>query len=295
MPSVDILSLTCFALLAIGYVLFAVLSRVEKTASIIREAWPILHAETVIVATVATSFWIGGWVLQICVLVLATRVGFESASVARLRDKSISPITVAIALPGAGFLASFLPFAVLGGIIIPIVIAGVIALTAYKALSRRAIIDLIVFPVLPMVMFVAASFHEPAIVWMLIAFILVETFDSYALLGGKLLGRTKAFPNLSPNKTIEGLAIGAVMLMITAAIAGKIVADAPIWTAVNVALIVGIFTIVGDLTASRLKRQSDVKDYPQVMAHQGGVLDITDAWIVAGAVLAWLSQIVDLT
>ncbi len=295
MPSIEILSLTCFALLAIGYVLFALLSRVPATTRIIKEAWPILHAETVIVATVATAFWVGGWVLQLCVLALAARVGYEAAAVARERSGAVMPIAFAVILPTFGFAASFLAFGLIGWIILGILLLALAGKPFAKDPSVQASLDLAVFPAAPAILFVAASIHEPAVVWMLIAFILVETFDSYALLGGKLFGRTKAFPGLSPNKTVEGLLIGAVMLMATAAIAGKIVADAPVVTAANVALIVGVLTIIGDLTASRLKRQSGVKDYPRVLPHQGGILDITDAWIVAGAGLAWLSQVVDLT
>jgi phosphatidate cytidylyltransferase len=43
-----------------------------------------------------------------------------------------------------------------------------------------------------------------------------------------------------------------------------------------------IGAIVGDLTASAAKRRAHVKDYPAVIAGQGGLLDIYDSWIVAG-------------
>ena len=294
MPSVEILSITCFALLAIGYGIFVVLARVPATSKIITEAWPILHAETVIVATVATAFWIGGWILQLCVLGLAARVGFEAASVAQARGLKVPPILFAVALPLAGWTATLISFVALGWMVLIATLIAIAILFAFKSKAPVAL-ELFAFPIAPTIVFIAAAFSEPAVVWMLIAFILVETFDSYALLGGKLFGHTRAFPNLSPNKTVEGLCIGGVMLMFTAAIAGKIVADAPIVTAVQTALIVGVLTIVGDLSASRLKRQSGVKDYPTIMSHQGGLLDIADAWLVAGAGLAWLAQVIDLT
>ena len=116
-----------------------------------------------------------------------------------------------------------------------------------------------------------------------------ETFDSYALLGGKLFGKHKAFPNLSPNKTVEGLGIGAIMLMATAAGLGVLLAGLPVLASAAIALFAGVLTLAGDLLASRLKRLSGVKDYPQILPHQGGLLDITDAWVVTGAGLVCLA------
>jgi CDP-diglyceride synthetase len=43
-----------------------------------------------------------------------------------------------------------------------------------------------------------------------------------------------------------------------------------------------IGAIAGDLTASAAKRRAHVKDYPAIIASQGGLLDIYDSWIVAG-------------
>ena len=86
--------------------------------------------------------------------------------------------------------------------------------------TERVALDLLVFPTVPLVVFTAAGLHGGFEVWLLVAFILVETFDSYALLGGKFFGRHKAFPVLSPRKTVEGLVIGAIVLMLTAGLVG---------------------------------------------------------------------------
>jgi phosphatidate cytidylyltransferase len=44
--------------------------------------------------------------------------------------------------------------------------------------------------------------------------------------------------------------------------------------------------VAGDLLASLAKRRAGVKDYPPIMKVQGGLLDIIDAWLVAGPCLA---------
>ena len=282
-------------LLGLGYVLFFVLGRVKSTAAIIKDAWPILIAETVIVSTVVIAFFLGGWILKFAVLALAARVAFEAANVAAQRAYTLPPIQWAMIVTIAAFISLFLPFLLIG-------IAGIIAIVASTIISSRpgtapktaVIFDLLKFPFAPVVIFAGASAQPGLGALLLIAFILVETFDSYALLGGKLMGRRKAFPTLSPNKTIEGLLIGALMLIATAVIAGALMAATPVWIAALVALASGVLTVTGDLTASLLKRKSGVKDYPVIMAHQGGLLDITDAWIATGAGLAVVFQIAQL-
>jgi phosphatidate cytidylyltransferase len=145
-----------------------------------------------------------------------------------------------------------------------------------------------VFPVLPLAAFSHAA-SEPRLAPMLVlAFFLVEMFDSFSLLGGKLYGRTPLVPRLSPRKTWEGLATGAgaTLLAILALVAWL---GLPLLPMLIAGLVVVISAIAGDLLGSLAKRRAGVKDYPAVMTVQGGLLDITDAWLVAGPCLAGLA------
>lgn len=295
--TVTALALTCFVLLAAGYGLFLALERNERLAPVVRDAWPILHTETLIVGAAAGAFWIDGWLLIIALLALAWRTGYEAATVAARRAALPAPVFLGAAMAFLGLLASLLPM-------VALVITALLALVACGALSRsgrfpadsaQAVgVELVLFPGVPLIVFTAAGLNGGYGVWLLAAFILVETFDSYALLGGKLFGKTRAFPVLSPNKTVEGLATGAAMLMLTAALAGALLAGLPVLATSAVALFAGALTLAGDLTASRLKRRSGVKDYPAILPHQGGLLDITDAWITAGAGLVALAALLGL-
>lgn len=290
--TIPALALTCLVLLGAGYLLFIALGRVAGLAPVIRDAWPILHMETLIVGTVAGAFWLGGWVLTAALLAHAARTGFEAARVAQMRHKILSPLAFGAGVAVLGMLASLLPIALLCWIgIAGVALCITVARSQHFAADTTpaVLLDLAVFPLLPLVVFTAAGIEGSFGVWLLAGFILVETFDSYALLGGKLIGGVKAFPHLSPNKTIGGLATGAVMLMLTAAVAGALLGGVPILTSAALALFAGVLSIVGDLTASRLKRKSGVKDYPTVLPHQGGLLDITDAWIATGAGLICLA------
>jgi len=295
--TVSALALTCFILLAVGYVVFLVLGRVERLAPVVADAWPILLTETLIVGVAAGTFWIGGWVLAIGLVVHAVRTAYEAASVANRRHHLAHPLIIGGGIAALAILAAFLPI-----YIICIAAPGLAALliTLIRQNKRppnsamRVTLDLALFPMLPLLVFTAAGLQGGYGVWLLAAFILTETFDSYASLGGKLFGKRKAFPNLSPNKTVEGLAIGAGMLMGTAALVGAILAGLPVLASAGIAFISGGFTVAGDLTASRLKRLSGVKDYPQVMPRQGGLLDITDAWITNGAGLICIAVLLGL-
>jgi phosphatidate cytidylyltransferase len=147
--------------------------------------------------------------------------------------------------------------------------------------------DLLVFPVLPLLAFATAcAGTNPAI--FLAAWIGIETFDSYALLAGKVFGRRKAFPVLSPNKTIEGLAGGVAMLVLTVLVAAAFLDNLSYGRALAFALLIGVFTVTGDLAASLMKRRAGVKDFPPLVPHQGGLFDIFDSWIATGGALAVL-------
>jgi phosphatidate cytidylyltransferase len=117
-----------------------------------------------------------------------------------------------------------------------------------------------------------------------LAFFLVEIFDSFSLLGGKLFGRTPLVPRLSPRKTREGLAAG-ISAMLLAALALALWLDLPLMHMLVASGLVVSAAIAGDLLGSLAKRHAGVKDYPAVMTVQGGLLDIADSWIVAGPCL----------
>jgi len=294
--SVTTLAVACLVLLAAGYLAFFLLERSPKMAPVIKDVWPVLHVETLIVGTVALCFWLGGWVLAMALTLHALRVGFEAASVTARRGLALPPLAVGAALAGLGWLASLLPapglrLAGLGALGITLI--NRLALRRRADSPLAAALDLVALPGIPLVVFTGIGLQGGYGAWLLAAFILVETFDSYALLGGKLFGRTRAFPVLSPNKTVEGLVIGAAMLMLTAGLLGAW-AGAPLWSGAAVALVAGGFTLAGDLTASRLKRLSGVKDFPQLLPHQGGLFDTTDAWIATGAGLVCLAVIFNL-
>lgn len=105
-------------------------------------------------------------------------------------------------------------------------------------------------------------------------------------LTGRLLGRTKMSPLLSPKKTWQG-AIGGMIASV--AVAVGVQAMFPVirhgWIgAIGFGLTVGIAGILGDLTESLIKRDLQTKDAAKSIPGFGGVLDVIDSLLFAGPV-----------
>ncbi|MEM7343038.1 MAG: phosphatidate cytidylyltransferase [Chloroflexota bacterium] len=110
---------------------------------------------------------------------------------------------------------------------------------------------------------------------------IVETHDSFALLMGQLFGRRKIFPQLSPKKTYEGSFFGILSALLMAVLLGWFVTGWSLLHSIGAALLIVLFTLFGDLAASKLKRDAGVKDFGNVLPRQGGILDIYDSLIFA--------------
>ncbi len=104
--------------------------------------------------------------------------------------------------------------------------------------------------------------------------------DTGAYAGGRLFGRHKLAPRLSPNKTVEGAIAGwitgAIIGIVIFAVAGRLDVRTVI-----VPIIVGISVIIGDLFESALKRRYAVKDSGGILPGHGGILDRIDGTLVA--------------
>ena len=129
-----------------------------------------------------------------------------------------------------------------------------------------------------------------------IIIILAATFvgDTGAYLGGRMFGTRKLAPAVSPNKTVEGLAIGMLAAIFGAWAAG-LYDDG--WLSHGQALLFGLAVAVlaplGDLFESKVKRDAGAKDAGKLFGAHGGVLDRLDAaffTLVAGYYV-WLAML----
>ena len=113
----------------------------------------------------------------------------------------------------------------------------------------------------------------------LLAFSCIWAADIGAYIFGKFFGRTR-LSNISPKKTVEGAVFG-VLGSIAVAIAGSWYLRWSGWplTGAALGLLIGIASLLGDLTESMMKRDAGVKDSGQLIPGHGGILDRADSYV----------------
>src|SRR5215831_3430466 len=114
--------------------------------------------------------------------------------------------------------------------------------------------------------------------------------DTFAYVGGRLLGRHRMAPTLSPGKTWEGFVVGSLAGVFVAFVALYQDRDdyLAIWQAVLLGVVVVAAAAAGDLFESMLKRDMEVKDTGRLLGGHGGVLDRVDSLLFAGAAAYYL-------
>lgn len=115
--------------------------------------------------------------------------------------------------------------------------------------------------------------------------------DTCAYCVGMLIGKHKMAPILSPKKSIEG-AVGGVA---GAALLGVIYAAATQGKMAEYALICAVgalISMVGDLAASAIKRNQNIKDYGKLIPGHGGILDRFDSVIITAPVIYYLAKMI---
>ena len=113
--------------------------------------------------------------------------------------------------------------------------------------------------------------------------------DTCAYCVGMLIGKHKMAPVLSPKKSIEG-AVGGVA---GAALLGVIYAAATQGKMAEYALICAVgalISMVGDLAASAIKSNQNIKDYGKLIPGHGGILDRFDSVIITAPVIYYLAK-----
>ncbi len=131
------------------------------------------------------------------------------------------------------------------------------------------------------------------IVWLI--FLSSWGCDTCAYCVGMLFGRHKMSPKLSPKKSIEGAVggvagaglLGAIYALVTG---GRMTgAHAPVLEFVLICVAGAVISMVGDLAASAIKRNHDIKDYGNLIPGHGGILDRFDSVIFTAPVIYLLA------
>lgn len=133
-----------------------------------------------------------------------------------------------------------------------------------------------------------ASFwtHGAIVTWWTWTSIVFADVGAYFV--GKKFGKTKlsvlssAAGSASPNKTVEG-AVGGFSACMIMSMLGAYLMQWPLWflTGASYGLMMGIIALVGDLTASMMKRDAGMKDSGNILPGHGGLLDRIDSYMFA--------------
>ena len=141
------------------------------------------------------------------------------------------------------------------------------------------------FYIMGVVFFLGFSFHN--IIYMakldiykcVLIFLIAFITDTYAYIGGMLIGRHK-LTSISPKKSIEGSIIGTIMgCLISSFYYQVFIGGLNILTIISICLFLTIISQIGDLIFSSIKRYFNKKDYSNLIPGHGGILDRFDSVI----------------
>lgn len=133
-------------------------------------------------------------------------------------------------------------------------------------------------------------------VWM----ILISSWgcDTCAYAVGKLIGKKRIFPVLSPKKSLEGCIGGVAGAALLGGLYGcffveKVFPDRKIaWILAFICAVGAVMSMVGDLAASAIKRNHDIKDYGRLIPGHGGIMDRFDSMIVTAPMTYFLTILI---
>lgn len=129
-------------------------------------------------------------------------------------------------------------------------------------------------------------------IWLI--FISAWATDTFAYFAGRALGKHKLCPAISPKKTVEG-AIGGILgcivcICVYAFFCAKYSsAQVNYVSAVIFAVLTSVFSQFGDLAASCIKREHNVKDYGNLIPGHGGILDRFDSALLISPLVYYLT------
>lgn len=259
---------------------------------------------------------VGGWVLGLLLAVIAAMASFELFRMAANNGVraflvpgailAVAPILLATALEPSTSAAAWSWYVFLAMTLLVAVLAifrrgpagAPLAAVAVTVLGGLFTGGTLAFAVLLRRMDVLVA--DPTVVrWagagmLLFPLILTWISDTAAYAGGRLMGRRRLIPSVSPAKTVEGALAGVAGTVMAGAVYAHMVLDT--WFGLPVGLLAGaaIGLVVspvaqlGDLAESVLKREAGVKDSGAVLPGHGGVLDRFDSLFFAIPVTYWL-------
>lgn len=127
----------------------------------------------------------------------------------------------------------------------------------------------------------------------LIFLLLITIFsDTFALFVGKLIGRHKMSPTVSPKKTWEGFVGGLVFSTFISTVTYINIFDytGSIFVLILIVMLLSVVGQLGDLMFSSIKRHFEIKDFGNIMPGHGGILDRLDSILLVVLAFSFVSR-----
>ena len=232
------------------------------------------------------SLLLGGWwFASFVILVMVVAVGELYAN---LRTRGFRPLAlfglIGVILIGVGAEMAGVPAIAGWAALVTVLTTLFYTLAPRRNAAENASVTIMGMAWVGLLAFAIPIAQGPRpVAYILFVVLLVALNDIGAYFVGRSVGRRRMAPEVSPNKTVEGLVGG----LIVGAIAASVLVTFPAWETIGLAnglvaaAVVGIFSPLGDLVESMVKRTIDVKDMGSVLPGHGGMLDRIDGFLFA--------------
>ncbi len=244
----------------------------------------------VIVLLTILAIVIGKWALAFYLFLLSL-IGIREFYMAA-NNKNIRPIKLIGYISCVGFLLNSLDYswASLLNIFIFIIIGLLLYTIIKKDVSFKDIV-ITFFGIFYIPFLFQHIIYLDNKIYVALIFIISWGTDTFAYIVGCLFGKHKLCPKLSPKKTVEGSIggiFGAIILVCLLAFYFEL---KPLWFFVILALTGSIVAQIGDLTASKIKRITGIKDFGFIMPGHGGILDRFDSILFVATYVYYILKI----
>lgn len=127
-------------------------------------------------------------------------------------------------------------------------------------------------------------------------FVLISSWmnDIFAYFVGSAIGKHKFSPKVSPNKSVEGFVggvLGAGLIGFLFGVVFKEHIPLPAFYCAVVAAVGAIPAVIGDLAASAIKRDNEIKDYSNLIPGHGGMMDRIDSILFTAPIIFYLVEL----
>lgn len=229
--------------------------------------------------------WLGGPYLAAAAAVLILLVQNELVRLLRELNPHRGLVFAGglILVGGAYFYAAQFPGATLTVLLLLYLVSVVLFFPRFSPVSCAGTLLAALYPGLLVYVYLLRTLPD-GWQWLLLVFVATWAFDAFGYFTGRVLGRTRMTPNLSPKKTFEGFA-GGILACVGVTVAASLILNGVLeWFFPLLGLLIGVAAQTGDLLASALKRFAGVKDAGRLLPGHGGVLDRFDSLLLTAPI-----------